>query len=63
LGNGWTNASTGSTNVFKAIGTKLEKVDERLFSMGRTMMIAAIGMSSTMVAGFGALFALIAAKL
>jgi thymidylate kinase len=46
----------------ETIDAKLEKVDERLFSMGRTMVIAAIGMSSTMVAGFGALFALIAAK-
>jgi len=48
---------------FEAIDTKLEKVDERLFSMGRTMVFAAVGMSSTMVAGFGALFALIATKM
>ena len=48
---------------FESIDAKLEKVDEHLFAMGRTMMIAAIGMSSTMVAGFGALFALIVAKM
>jgi hypothetical protein len=40
-----------------------EQIDSRFHSMSRTMMIAAIAMSSSMVAGFGVLAAILAAKL
>ena len=48
---------------FDRLETKLLHVDSRLDSMGRSMIVAAIAMSSTMIAGFGALVAVIATKL
>lgn len=42
---------------------KMEQIDSRLYSMSRTMVIAAIAMSSSMIAGFGVLVAVLAAKL
>jgi tetrahydromethanopterin S-methyltransferase subunit G len=42
---------------------RMEKVDERLFSIGRRMVVATIGICSTMIAGFGAVAAAIVATL
>jgi CII-binding regulator of phage lambda lysogenization HflD len=42
---------------------KMERVDSRLHSMNRTMAIAAVAMSSSMIGGFGVLVAVLAAKL
>jgi tetrahydromethanopterin S-methyltransferase subunit G len=42
---------------------RVEQIDSRLYSMSRTMVIAAITMSSSMIAGFGVLAAVLAAKL
>ncbi|HVD39881.1 MAG TPA: hypothetical protein VNC16_02605 [Solirubrobacterales bacterium] len=42
---------------------RMEQVDERLFSVGRTMVAATIGISTTMIAGFGAMAAAIVATL
>lgn len=42
---------------------RVEQIDSRLYSMSRTMVIAAVTMSSSMIAGFGVLAAVLAAKL
>lgn len=42
---------------------RFEQIDSRLYSMSRTMVIAAVTMSSSMIAGFGVLAAVLAAKL
>jgi RNase H-fold protein (predicted Holliday junction resolvase) len=45
------------------VESKMEQIDSRLYSMSRTMVIAAIAMSSSMIGGFGVLVAVLAAKL
>jgi hypothetical protein len=41
----------------------LARIDSRLDSMGRALVIGSIAISSTMIAGFGAMVAVIATKL
>jgi tetrahydromethanopterin S-methyltransferase subunit G len=48
---------------FDKVDARLDRIDGRLDSMGRAFVFGAIAMSSTMVAGFGAMVAVIATKL
>lgn len=48
---------------FEQVDGRLERIDGRLDSMGRAILFGAIAMSSTMIAGFGAMVAVIATKL
>jgi hypothetical protein len=48
---------------FEQVDVRLDRIDGRLDSMGRAIVFGAIAMSSTMIAGFGAMVAVIATKL
>ena len=48
---------------FEQVDGRLERIEIRPDSMGRALVFGAIAMSSTMIAGFGAMVAVIATKL
>jgi DNA anti-recombination protein RmuC len=48
---------------FEQVDVRLDRIEGRLDSIGRAIIFGAIAMSSTMIAGFGAMVAVIATKL
>ena len=48
---------------FEQVDVRLERIDGRIDSVGRAIVFGSIALSSTMIAGFGAMAAVIATKL
>jgi hypothetical protein len=48
---------------FDRIDARIDRVDSRIDSMSKSFIVGVIAMSSTLIAGFGALTAVIATKL
>jgi hypothetical protein len=48
---------------FEQVDVRLERIDGRVDSVGRAIVFGALAISSTMIAGFGAMVAVIATKL
>ena len=48
---------------FEQVEGRLDRIDGRVDSMSRSILVGAIAISSTMIAGFGAMVTVIATKL